>query len=86
MDSRQKRVHQDNSTSDNQIGKIYYSICPDNSDWYRTIRIANNPFTGHRQSYVSNPVNGVPPDGMEKIPELMRTRLMSMNNALPHTY
>ena len=42
--------------------------------------------TGNTQSQLSNPVMGVPPDGMQEIPPLMRTKLQSMNNALPHTY
>ena len=69
-----------------QINKIYYSICPDDPDWYKTIRIYRNPFTGNIQTQVSNKCPGVPPDGLEPIPPLMRNRLQSMNNVLPHTY
>tara|TARA_B100001250_G_scaffold256759_1_gene221045 strand:- start:476 stop:607 length:132 start_codon:yes stop_codon:yes gene_type:complete len=42
--------------------------------------------TGHLQTMLSNEVMGIPPEGMKEIPPLMRTKLMSMNNALPHTY
>ena len=84
MDERQKRVHADASKSSSQIGKIYYSICDDNSNYFRTIRIARNPFTGNLQTQVSNITAGSPPPDMEQIPPLMKTKLMSMNNALPY--
>ena len=41
-----------------QVNKIYYSVCPDNDNYYRTIRLHKNPFTGNLQSQVSNPVVG----------------------------
>ena len=69
-----------------QVNKIYYSICPDNSNYYRTIRMHRNPMTGNIQSQVSNIVQGVPPEGMEEIPPLMRQRLQSCNNVLPYSY
>ena len=71
---------------ESQIGQIYFVKCPDDNRYYRTVRIHRNPMTGHNQSQLSNPVMGVPPDGMKEIPPLMRTKLMSMNNSLPHTY
>ena len=84
MDERQKRVHSDNAKSNSQVGKIYYSICSDNPNYFRTIRIARNPFTGNLQTQISNITPGSPPPDMEPIPPLMRTKLMSMNNALPY--
>ena len=45
-----------------------------------------NPMTGNIQSQVSNIVQGVPPEGMEEIPPLMRQRLQSCNNVLPYFY
>ena len=71
---------------ESQIGQIYFVKCPDDNRYYRTVRIHRNPMTGHNQSQLSNPVMGVPPEGMQEIPPLMRTKLQSMNNALPHTY
>ena len=71
---------------ESEIGKIYFVKCPDDSRYYRTVRIHRNPFTGNNQTQLSNPVMGIPPDGMQEIPSLMRNKLMSMNNALPHTY
>ena len=71
---------------ESHIGQIYYVKCPNDSRYYRTVRIQRNPFTGNLQTQMSNPVMGVPPDGMKEIPPLMRTKLQSMNNALPHTY
>ena len=71
---------------ESEIGKIYFVMCPDDSRYYRTVRIHRNPLTGNNQTQLSNPVMGVPPDGMKEIPGLMRNKLMSMNNALPYTY
>ena len=68
-----------------QVNKIYYSICPDNNKYFRTIRIHKNVLTGNLQTQVSNPLYGTPPDELEPIPELMRTKLMSANNSLPYT-
>ena len=73
-----------------QVNKIYYSICPDNENYYRTIRLHKNPFTGNLQSQVSNPVVGGKEQaeslGLEPIHPLMRQRLQSCNNALPYTF
>ena len=71
---------------DAEVGEIYWVRCPDDSRYFRTVRIHRNPLTGNNQTQLSNPVMGVPPDGMKEIPALMRNKLMSMNNALPHTY
>ena len=38
---------------------------------------------GKLESKISNPVYGEIPPDMPIMPELMRSRLMSMNNALP---
>ena len=70
-----------------QVNKIYYSICSDNENYYRTIRLHRNPFTGNIESQVSNPVYGDPKSaGLDPIPPLMRSKLQSCNNALPYTY
>ena len=70
-----------------QVNKVYYSICPDNENYYRTIRLHRNPLTGNIESQVSNPVAGNPEStGLDPIPPLMRSKLQSCNNALPYTY
>ena len=70
-----------------QVNKVYYSICSDNENYYRTIRLHRNPFTGNIESQVSNPVYGDPESiGLDPIPPLMRSKLQSCNNALPYTY
>ena len=66
-----------------QIGKVYAVKCPDDSRYYKTILVSRNPFTGNLESKISNPVYGEIPPDMPIMPELMSTRLMSMNNALP---
>ena len=69
-----------------QVNKVYYSICSDNENYYRTIRLHRNPFTGNIESQVSNPVYGDPESlGLDPIPPLMRSKLQSCNNALPYT-
>ena len=68
-----------------QIGKVYAVKCPDNDSYYKTI-MSQNPFTGNLQSRVSNPIYGEIPDGIPIMHELMRSKLMSMNNVLPFTY
>ena len=70
-----------------QVNKVYYSICPDNENYYRTIRLHRNPLTGNIESQVSNVVFGDPEStGLDPIPPLMRSKLQSCNNALPYTY
>ena len=66
------------------IGKIYYSICDDNPDYYRTIRITNNPITGMPKSNVTGILYGTPPPTMEEIPPLLKSQIHSMNNVLPY--
>ena len=69
---------------ESQIGKIYFSYCPDNKDYYRTIRILKNYLNGGLQSQISNPVYGNPPPDMPEIPPLMRSKLLSINNSMPY--
>ena len=69
---------------ESQIGKIYYSKCPDDKDYYRTIRIIKNYLNGGLQSQISNPVYGNPPPDMPEIPPLMRSKLLSINNSMPY--
>ena len=60
MDSRQQQIQHDAQLGNTQVGNIYYSICPDNDNYYRTIRLHRNPLTGNIESQVSNPVYGDP--------------------------
>tara|TARA_Y100001963_G_C6703862_1_gene410904 strand:+ start:641 stop:895 length:255 start_codon:yes stop_codon:yes gene_type:complete len=84
MDARQKQIHTDAAKSNSQIGKMYYSICPDNNKYFRSIRLARNFATGNIQPQISNPIYGTPPAELEPIPETMRTKLMSCSNMLPY--
>ena len=59
-------------------GQVFYNICDDNSDYYRTIFIRFNPFTNAMQPMVSNPIYGIPPDGMEPVNKMMLARMMRM--------
>ncbi len=69
---------------ESQIGKIYFSYCPDNKDYYRTIRILKNYLHGGLQSQISNPVYGTPPPELPEIPPIMKSKLLSINNAMPY--
>ena len=84
MDTRQLQMHNDAAAGNSQVGKIYWSRCDDNPNYFRTIRIARNPFTGNIQPQISNITAGSPPPDMEELPPLMRNKLMSGNNALPY--
>ncbi len=85
MDSRQIQTHHDANKSSSQIGKIYWSRCEDNPNYFRTVRIARNPMTGNIQPQISNITPGNPPPDMDEIPPLMKRKLLSTSNALPYT-
>ena len=59
-------------------GQTFYSICPDNEKYYRTIYIRFNPFTNAMQPMISNPVYGIPPEGMQPINKTMLASMMRM--------
>ncbi len=84
MDSRQLQMHKDAAAGNRQVGKIYGSRCDDNPNYFRTIRIARNPFTGNIQPQISNLTAGSPQPDMEELPPLLKHRLMRMNHALPY--
>ena len=64
-----------------QIGQVYYSKCPDDSRYYKTILIKHNPFTNALQPLMSNPIFGEPPDGMSEISPLMLSRLSRLTSS-----
>ena len=78
LDERQERTHLDAKQWNSQIGKIYFTRCPDDKRYFRTIRIANNPWTGALQPQITNPIMGEPPPELPEIPKLMLSRLMRM--------
>lgn len=65
----------DHKNFNSHVGKTFYILCPDNNNYFRTIFVKRNPFTQNLQPLVSNPVYGVPPDGMPAIHPLMLQRL-----------
>ena len=85
MDLRQQQMQNDASKNHSLIGKEFYVKCPDNSKYFRTVYIKRNPITGLINRMMSNPIYGVPPEGIPELPELMRNKLSSMSNALPYT-
>ena len=44
-----------------------------------------NPFTGALQTMLSNPVYGIPSEGIPEMPANLLSRLNCMNTAMPHT-
>ena len=81
MDVRQERTQIQAKQWNSQIGKIYFHRCEDNPKYFRSIRIAHNPFTNALQPQVSNPVYGEPPEGLTELPPMMRSRLFSLQNS-----
>lgn len=64
--------------SNGMIGKVFYHICKDDPNYYRTIRLHFNPFANKIQKMVSNPVYGTPPDGIDPLPPTLFGRLEGM--------
>ena len=66
----------------NQIepNKIYFHRCPDDSNYFRTIRIQQNPFTNALSPQISNPVAGEPTPEMHEISIHALRRLMRFNS------
>ena len=66
----------------NQIepNKIYFHRCPDDSNYFRTIRIQKNPFTNALSPQISNPVAGEPTPEMNEISIHALRRLMRFNS------
>jgi hypothetical protein len=73
-----ERTQLDNQRWNSMIGKTFYALCPDNEKYYRSIYVRHNPFSNHLQPMISNPVYGVPPEGLEPISPLMLNRLMRL--------
>ena len=79
---REKAEKEKVSTTQRNIvkdGSIFFSYCPDNRDWYRTIRIQQNPFTNALSPQISNPVAGEPTPEMNEISIHALRRLMRFN-------
>ena len=59
-------------------GQTFYSLCPDNEKYYRTVFVRFNPFTNAMQPMISNPVYGIPPDGMQPIDKRVLASMMRL--------
>ena len=64
---------------DKNINKVYYKQM-DDKNYFKTITIKRNYFSGELQGFISNEIYGVPPDGMEPISPLLLSRIMRMPN------
>ena len=86
MDLRQQQMQQDASKNQSLFDKEFFVRCPDNPEnYFRTVFFRRNPFTGGLQTMLSNPVYGVPPEGIPEMPSNLLSRLNCMNTAMPHT-
>ena len=65
----------DHKNFNSHVGKTFYTLCPDDNKYFRTIFIKRNPWTQNLQPLISNPVYGTPPPGMDAISPLMLSRL-----------
>jgi hypothetical protein len=61
---------------DKNIGKVFYYICPDDENYYRTVYVKYNFFNNVKVPMISNPLYGTPPEGMEPISPLYLAQLM----------
>ena len=70
------RTIQDVKQVNGEIGKIYYYRCPDNNNYFRSIRLHFNPWVNAITPQISNPIYGEPPEGLEEISTLRLQTLM----------
>lgn len=79
MDTPERTIQDLQQISNGMIGKVFYKVCDDNNNYYRTVRLHFNPFSNSIQKQVSNPVYGVPPDGIPALPPMLLSRINCMN-------
>ena len=58
------------------LNKSWYTICPDNDKYYRTVFVKYNIFQNAPQAMLSNPLPMPPTEGLEHIHPGMLSRLM----------
>lgn len=73
-----ERTNLEHKNWNSLVGKTYYSRCPDDERYFRSIYVRHNPFTNSLQPMISNPIAGEPPAELEEIPPLMLNRLMRL--------
>ena len=83
MDLRQQQIQNDSSKNNSLIGSEYHIVCPDDSNWYKTVYFKRNIMTGTPQSFLSNKIYGTPPDNIPPLPKNLYNRINSINNQLP---
>ena len=81
FEDKNNRIASQQKWGKSLAGQTFYSICPDNDKYYKTIFIRFNPFTNAMQPMMSNAIYGTPPDGMEEINALILQRLMRLQQA-----
>jgi hypothetical protein len=64
-------------------GKTFYTLCPDNEKYYRTIYIHYNIFQNSLRPFISNPIYGTPPTDMEPIAPILLSKLMKIPTFTP---
>tara|TARA_E500000318_G_C3567668_1_gene216428 strand:+ start:890 stop:1162 length:273 start_codon:yes stop_codon:yes gene_type:complete len=74
----ERSIQDYNQWHNGMIGKVFYTLCPDDKNYYRTIRLHLNPFINAIRPQISNAVYGTPPDGMKEINPTLLQRVMRM--------
>ena len=67
-------------------GRTFYQICPNNEKFYKTIFVKLNQFTGALQPYISEAIEGTPPDGMLPMNPRLRSAITTMQPQRPEMY
>ena len=64
-----------------KANEVYAVICPDNSNYYRSVMIKTVPLTGGFQTFISNPVYGSVPDHLQLVDSAQVFKQMREMNA-----
>ena len=78
---REKAEKEKVSTTQRNIvkdGSIFFTYCPDNRDWYRTIRLHKNPWTQVLNPQISNALPSPPPPEIKEISPILLQKVMTM--------
>ena len=64
-----------------KAGEVYSVRCPDSTRYYRTVMLKRNDLTGKFQVFISNPVYGDTPPGMDEVTQEVVFKQMREMNA-----
>ena len=64
-----------------KAGEVYAVRCPDSTRYYRTVMMKRNDLSGKFQVFISNPVYGDTPPGMDEVAQEVVFKQMREMNA-----